>query len=140
MTRIKRFLAVVAMTAALPTAAAAQCGTLQGSFAVTCERGVQVYRHQALSGMPAPLSQAESNLKAEQLRQETARARIQAQARANARAAKLRERELALEDYRARVFDRTARRTSFPIGAFGAGGYQFAQPVRVRSGSLKPIY
>jgi len=43
---------------ALPTSALAQCDTMVGSYAVTCEKGVQVYRHQALSPLPA-VSQVE---------------------------------------------------------------------------------
>jgi hypothetical protein len=137
MTRTSLFIAALTLAITVPATASAHCGTTQGSFAVTCEQGVKVYRHNAMSGIPAPISQSEAYLRAEQIRAKTARAQIQAQSRANARAAELRERELAIEDYRARVFDRTARRTSFPIGAYyNNRGFQFAQPVRIRKDSL----
>ena len=137
MTRISLLLASLTLAAALPATASAHCGTMQGSFIVTCEQGVKVYRHNALSGIPAPISQGQARVKAEQIRARTARAQIQAQSRAAARAADLRERELAIEDYRARVFDRNSRRTSFPVGSFGYNrGFQFGQPVRIRKDSL----
>lgn len=136
MTHISIFLAALTLATAIPATAAAQCGTMQGSFAVTCERGVQVYRHQALSGIPAPLSQAEAHLKAEQLRAKTARMRIASQERANARMADLRERELATENYRARVYDRNSRRSAYLVGGYGNRGFGFARPVRIRNGSL----
>jgi len=141
MTRISIFIAALTLSVAIPATAAAHCGTTQGSFAVTCEQGVKVYRHNAPSGIPAPISQGEAYLKAEKIRARTAQARLDAQARANAREADLRERELAIEDYRTRVFDRTARRTSFPIGAYYTNrGFQFAQPVRIRKDSLNVQY
>ena len=136
MTRTSIFILGLAAATAFPTAAAASCGTMQGSFAVTCERGVQVYRHQALSGIPAPMSHAEANLKAEQIRAKTARKRIAAQSRADARTADLRDRELAIKDYRARVYDRNSRRSAYIVGGYGNRGYGFAQPVRIRKGSL----
>lgn len=46
-----------AMTAfALPTQALANCGSASGSYVVSCESGVKVYRHQAKSPLPASLS------------------------------------------------------------------------------------
>lgn len=140
MTRTSIFILGLAAAISFPTAAAAQCGTTQGSFAVTCERGVQVYRHNALSGIPAPLSHAEAHLQSAQIRAETARLRIAAQERANQRNAELRERELATEDYRARVYNRNSRRTSYGISAYYNRGYGFARPVRIKKGSLNVQY
>ncbi len=37
---------------ALPSQAFAACGQTNGSFSVSCERGVQVYRHNAKSAVP----------------------------------------------------------------------------------------
>lgn len=137
MTRISIFFASLALSVAMPATAAAQCGTTQGSFAVTCEQGVNVYRHNSLSGVPAPISQAEAFLEAEQIRARTARAQIRSQDRANALAADLRQRELAIEDYRARIEDRfTRRRTAVPIGSFYNRGFSFGRPVRIRKGTL----
>ena len=136
MTRISLFFVSLALTVAMPATALAQCGTTQGSFAVTCEQGVKVYRHNSLSGIPAPLSQAEAFLEAEKIRARTARAQIASQDRANALAAKLRRRELAIEDYRARIEDRATRRTSFPIGSYYNRGFSFGRPVRIRKGTL----
>jgi len=45
-------------TLAIPATAMANCNTTSGSYAVSCEKGVQVYRHQALSPIPA-ISQAD---------------------------------------------------------------------------------
>lgn len=132
MTRTSLFILGLAVATAFPTAATANCGTTQGSFAVTCERGVQVYRHQALSGIPAPMSQAEAMLEAEEIRAKTARQQIAAQSRAAARAADLRERELAIEDYRARVYDRNTRRRSYFVTDYGYNGFGFARPARSR--------
>lgn len=136
MTRTSLFLAAVTLAIAVPATASAHCGSTQGSFAVTCEQGVKVYRHNALSGIPAPLSQGEAFVQAEQIRAQTARAQIQAQARRDARSAELRQRELDIENYRARIYDRNIRRTSFPIGSYYNRGFQFGQPVRIRKGSL----
>lgn len=138
MTRTSLFFASLALTIAMPATAVAHCGTTQGSFAVTCEQGVKVYRHNAMSGIPAPISQAEAFLEAEQIRAKTARAQIASQDRANALAAGLRQRELAIEDYRARIEDRFTRRTSsFPIGSYYNRGFSFGRPVRIRKGTLK---
>ena len=136
MTRTSILFLGLAAAIAFPTAAAAQCGSTQGSFSVTCERGVQVYRHNALSGIPAPLSHAEANLQAAQLRAKTERLRIASQDRANQLGADLRERELAIEDYRARVYNRNTRRNAYAVGTYGNRGYNFARPVRIRKGSL----
>ena len=73
MSRNKIFIASLIAGFAFPAAASASCGTTQGSFSVTCEQGVQVYRHNALSGVPAPISQAQASLEAEQIRARTAR-------------------------------------------------------------------
>jgi len=72
MTRKTIFIAALAAAMALPAAASANCGTLQGSFAVTCEQGVQVYRHQALSSIPRGISQAQAQLEGEKIRAKTA--------------------------------------------------------------------
>ena len=137
MTRTSLFFTSLALSVAMPATALAHCGTTQGSFAVTCEQGVKVYRHNSLSGVPAPISQAEAFLEAEELRARTARAQIASQDRANALAARLRQRELAIEDYRARIEDRaTRRRTSFPIGSYYNRGFSFGRPVRIRKGTL----
>lgn len=44
--------AIIGAAFALPTTAFAACGQINGSFAVTCESGVKVYRHQAKSSVP----------------------------------------------------------------------------------------
>lgn len=40
----------------LPTQAQAHCASMSGSYVVTCEKGVKVYRHQAKSTLPRSLS------------------------------------------------------------------------------------
>jgi len=141
MTRKTIFIAALAAAIALPAAASANCGTIQGSFAVTCEQGVQVYRHQALSSIPRGLSQAQAQLQAEQIRAQTAQRAISAQERADIRANNLQRRELALEDYRTRIFDNALRRRSSfglrsrgfnnGIGGFNSG-IGLVQPIRVQ--------
>jgi hypothetical protein len=123
---IRKTIFIAALTAAiaLPTTASAHCSTMQGSFAVTCEKGVQVYRHQALSSIPRGLSAADVSLKTEAIRAKTARAQIAAQSRAQAANVKLRQRELAIADYNARVNDRNTRRRSSFSGFGGGFGYR----------------
>lgn len=41
---------------ALPTQAQAHCASMNGSYVVTCEKGVKVYRHQAKSALPRSLA------------------------------------------------------------------------------------
>jgi hypothetical protein len=43
---------VAALAFVLPAQALAACGQTSGSYVVTCEKGVQVYRHQAKSATP----------------------------------------------------------------------------------------
>jgi len=123
MTRTSIFILGLAAAISFPTAASASCGTMQGSFIVTCEQGVQVYRHNALSGIPAPKSDARLNLEAEQIRAKTARQRIAAQSRTDARNADLRERELGIKDFEARTTSEALRRSPFAFStpAYGAG-------------------
>ncbi len=112
MIRTKIVIAAAAAALIFPAAASAHCGTMQGSFAVTCEQGVQVYRHQALSSIPQGLSPQQAQLEAEKIRAETQRAQIASNGRIAAANAKLRQRELAIQDYRARVYDRNTRGNS----------------------------
>lgn len=151
MTRTSIFIIGLGAALSIPGVASANCGTMQGSYAVTCERGVQVYRHQALSGVPAPITQAEAYLESAKLRADTAEKRIAAEDRASKRDADLRNRELGIEDYRARIYDRNSSRRSyrgnsygnnsygsrFNSGQYGSGGYSYGQPVRVRTQGLK---
>lgn len=134
MTRATIFTAVLTATIALPAAASAHCSSIEGSFAVTCEQGVQVFRHQALSSFPRGLSKAETQLEIEKLRRETALENIAANERAQAVNAQLRDRELAIQDYQARVYDRNTRGRSYVSygGGYGYGygsGYQVAGPL-----------
>ncbi|GGX71247.1 hypothetical protein GCM10011309_21760 [Litorimonas cladophorae] len=134
-TRTSLFIASLAATLAFPAIASAQCGTTQGSFVVTCEQGVQVYRHNALSSIPRGLSQAQVQLKAEKMRQRTEMARIAAKERNQARQDALRQRELDIEDYRVRVEARNLRSRAYVYGnGFGYNqvGSTFARPLRVR--------
>ena len=152
MTRKSIFIIGLSAALAFPTVAAANCGTQQGSYTLTCEQGVQVFRHNALSGVPRSITQAEATLQAEQIRAKTAQKRIESQERASQRDAELRDRELGLEDYRARIYDRTTRRFTnsrnsfnnrsgvgrFGSGSFGSigfasGGFNYGQPVRIRT-------
>ena len=122
MTRTSIFIVGLAAAITFPTAAAANCGTMQGSFNVTCERGVQVYRHNSLSGIPAPMTQAEATVKAAEIRAKTARQRIAAQSSSDARMADLRERELSIQDYETRIAGEALRRSPF---AFSAPSYGY---------------
>lgn len=115
---------------ALPGIAAASCGTSQGSFAVNCESGVKVYRHAAPSAIPVGPTAAQVQLNIAKMRQQTEQNRIIAQRAAQAEQNELRERELALEDYRARILDRDLRNRNRFFGVqpglqnglgFGAG-------------------
>lgn len=138
MTRTSIFILGLAAAISFPTAASASCGTMQGSFAVTCERGVQVYRHNSLSGIPAPKSDARLNLEAEKIRAKTARQRIAADARANARNADLRERELGIKDFEARTNSEALRRSPFAFStpAYGYGtGFGRVRVTNRRRGS-----
>jgi hypothetical protein len=60
MTRSIIFILGLSVAAAFPAAASANCGSVAGPYSVTCEQGVQVYRHNALSGIPHRLTQAEA--------------------------------------------------------------------------------
>ena len=122
MTRTSIFILGLAAAITFPATASASCGTMQGSFIVTCEQGVQVYRHNALSGVPAPMTQAQADLKIEQSRAKTARQRISAQARTDARNANLRERELAIKDLEARTTAEALRRDP---RAYSNAGYRY---------------
>ncbi len=145
MTRTSIFIIGLGAALSFPGVASATCGTMQGSYAVTCERGVQVYRHQALSGIPAPITQAEASIQAAQIRAETAEKRLAFEERASKRDADLRDRELGIEDYRARVYNQKLNRTSrynnsYGNRSFGGGygsGYNTRQPVRVRTHGAK---
>jgi len=126
---------------ALPVTATAHCGSMQGSFSVTCEKGVKIYRHNAPSSVPAGPSKAQTHLEAAKLRQETAQRRIQAEQRAQAEQAELRRKEIENESYRNRIRQDNARRRvrrfrSAYISGSGYygyyGGYTLARPVRVR--------
>lgn len=143
MTRTKVFIATLAAAVAFPVAASANCGTIKGSFAVTCEQGVQVYRHQSLSPIPLGLSQAQAQVEIAKINQQTANRQIAAQERANIRSIEQQRRELALEDYRSRIFDRAllSNRRSFGLRnnrigtGFGSGfnsGLGLVQPIRVQ--------
>ncbi len=122
---IRTTIFTLGLTAAIsfPTAAAAQCGTVQGSFAVTCEQGVQVYRHNSLSGIPAPKTQAQATVEAAEIRAKTARQRIAAQSRSDARNSDLRERELSIQDFEARSTGEALRRSPFAFSnpSYGSG-------------------
>lgn len=137
MTRTLIFVLGLGAAIAFPATASASCGTTQGSFAVTCEQGVQVYRHNALSGIPQGLTPAQASLKSAQLRAKTDRLRIAAQERNSQRASIIRERELEQERYRNRILNSNFRRRSVVgYGTYGSRGSFFGRPVRIRSGSL----
>ena len=119
MNRTKIFLAALTAAVVLPAAASANCGTMQGSFAVTCEQGVQVYRHQSLSSIPQGISQQSAQLQAEEIRAKTERARINAQSRNAAANRRLREREIAIDDFNARTDNQFLRRSN----NFGNNGF-----------------
>jgi len=134
MSRTTLFIASLTAAMAMPALASAHCGTKQGSFIVTCEKGVKVYRHDALSSIPQGPSIAEARLEAAKERQKTARLRISAAANSQAASNKLRQRALDIKEYRARVYDRNTRRRSYSYGGYGyGGGLSFARPIRVRS-------
>ena len=139
MTRTIVFIASLAAAIVLPTSAAAHCSVQQGSFTVTCEQGVTVFRHQALSSIPQGISAADAGIEIEKLRQKTAQSKINAKARAQARNAKLRERELAIADYSARVQDRISRRRNIYYLPYGNGynGYGFSGFQTVPSGNAR---
>lgn len=122
MNRTTIFIAATVAALALPAAASANCGTMQGSYAVTCEQGVQVFRHQALSSIPQGLSAQQTQLEAEKIRAQTARAQIASNDRIAAANTKLRERELALDDFNARTDSRFLRNSdNFRNNNFGSG-------------------
>lgn len=115
---------------ALPGVASATCGMTQGSFAVHCESGVKVYRHSAPSAIPVGPTAAQVQLNIAKMRHQAEQNRIIAQREAQAEQVELRERELALEDYRTRILDRDLRNQNRFFGVqpglqnglgFGAG-------------------
>lgn len=126
MTRRLTFIFSLGAALAFPAIASANCGTIQGSFSVTCEQGVQVFRHNALSGVPRGISQAEATVRSAEIRANTDRLRIESQERADRRDQNLREQELTQDDIRTRIFDRNTRRFNnrFSFGnnrGFGGG-------------------
>ena len=143
MTRTSIFILGLSAALAFPAVASANCGTIQGSFSVTCPHGVQVIRHNAPSGIPRGLTPAQASLQAAQLQAKTNRLRIKSQERNSIRAAELREREIVQDEFRSRIINQNIRRRSFNsfgfggFGSFGSrNGLTLAQPVRIRSGSL----
>ena len=86
MTRRLTFIFSLGAALAFPAIASANCGTIEGSFSVTCEQGVQVFRHNALSGVPRGISQAEASVRSAEIRANTDRLRIESQERADLRA------------------------------------------------------
>ena len=161
MTRTSIFIIGLSAALSFPTVAAANCGTMQGSYALSCEQGVKVYRHQALSGVPRSITQAEATVQAEKIRAKTAEKRLASEERASLRDADLRTRELNLEDYRARIYNRNTRRLSSnvgnsfnnrsSVGRFGSGkygsvgfetanGYNYGQQTSVRTKGAKAKY
>jgi len=121
---------------ALPGVASAHCGSTQGSFAVTCESGVKVFRHNAPSSLPAGPTSAQIQLEIAKLRQQTAQQRIAADRQGQAEQAELRRQEIENERYRNRIENarrlRIARGYGFNNGFYG-GGFQLARPVTVRT-------
>ncbi len=130
MSRTAIFISSLTLALAFPAIASAHCGTTQGSFAVTCEQGVKVYRHNALSSIPRGITQQQAQANAEKTRQKTERLRIAASERSQARTNALRQRELDIKEFRARVNDRNRVRRSF--GGYSRG-YTIARPLRVRT-------
>ena len=120
MTRRLTFIFSLGAALAFPAIASANCGTIEGSFSVTCEQGVQVFRHNALSGVPRGISQAEASVRSAEIRANTDRLRIESQERADLRDQRLRERELVQDDIRTRIFNRNSRRFTNSFG-FGNG-------------------
>lgn len=121
---------------AIPGVASAHCGGTQGSFAVTCETGVTVYRHKAPFMIPAGPTSAQTQLEIAKLRQQTALARIAADRQTQSENSDLRRQEIAQEEYRNRVYQaRSARRNrGYGVGYGGYyGGYTLARPLTVRT-------
>ena len=128
MTRTSLFLLGLGAALAFPTVASAHCGSNQGSFSVTCERGVTVYRHNALSSIPQGISQADAQLEVEKIRAKTARARIESEERISIRRADTRERKAVESRSRFRT-DRNGRRIFGGIQAFGFNDIGFGGPI-----------
>ena len=95
---------------------------------MTCEQGVQVYRHNALSSIPQGISSAQAQLEAEKIRAKTAQARIASEERISIRKAETRERKAADSRPRFRT-DRNGRRVFGGIQAFGFNNIGFGGPV-----------
>lgn len=125
-------------TLALPSAAVAHCGTSNNSFTITCEKGVQVYRHQAPSARPQRHIAPQNAQNIEQRRLEIEEERLAMERQAQADQAEIRRQELRAQRYRQRVLAQQQINRVRGYGptidyGFGLGGYRFAQPVRVRS-------
>lgn len=139
---MKKFLALgVLVTAmAMPVTASAGCAPQHGSFKVSCENGVTVYRGQINSLRNAGPSAAQAQLKIAKMQQDTARRKIAAD-RATAREmAALRGQELDNQrSFARRQFSQSSSRYrnrgrygyrglvtngfGFGAGNFGPGGF-----------------
>lgn len=125
MTRIFIFLTTVVAAAAMPSLALAHCGTTSGSFSVSCEKGVIVYRHNSYSTIPRGLSAAQAKLEVAKIKQKATREKLAAQSRAKAAELALREREIELNEARAAAQNRSNGRRLYYATTFG--GFQLAQ-------------
>jgi hypothetical protein len=138
MTRSIIFILGLSVAAAFPAAASANCGSVAGPYSVTCEQGVQVYRHNALSGIPHRLTQAEAAVQTAEIRAETDRLRIAADERANRRASDLRAREIREENFRNRIINRDSRPFPQTFGIYSSRGLGLRGSLRSRS-AFKPL-
>ncbi len=128
MTRTTIFIASLIAALAFPAIASASCGTSEGSFTVTCEKGVKVFRHNSLSARPRGLSASRLKAKAIEARQDADKARLESKDRYNLRKLALQERALDIKERQLEVSQRSTRRRF---------AYSIARPIRVKSTHAK---
>jgi hypothetical protein len=99
MKKISLISAVIAATA-MPMSASANCAKMSGSFLVTCEKGVQVYRHNSMSLRTVGLSDKyAAQVETAEIRAKSQRDRLAAQADMTRARTKLREQALRNQRY-----------------------------------------
>lgn len=124
--KIAAILGVMVLGAFVPSAAWAGCGHSSGSYNVSCESGVKVYRHQAKDLRSVGLTANQTKLKIAKMQQETQRQAIAA-SRATAREnAALRSRQIDNQRFFYRRATTTPRYGSSRYGYNRAYGSRFA--------------
>lgn len=118
----------------VPTTAWAGCGSAGGSYNVSCEKGVKVYRHQAKNLRSVGLTAAQTRLKIAKMQQQTQRQAIAA-SRATAREnAALRSKQI---DSQRDSYRRATATSRYGYNRGYRSGYSVISSLRIRRRGLR---